>query len=134
MKVRNDCDREPLHEQGGVQHHIQEGRGRTGSPFGAVRVAPLSQNLDRPVEEPKLARMPTVLRSGPYRFFFYSSDRGEPPHIHVQRESMVAKFWLKPARLHESGGFSRVELRMIQGLVESSEKALLGAWNGFFAI
>lgn len=41
--------------------------------------------------------MPTVLRDGPYRFFFYASDRGEPPHVHVQRELMVAKFWLTPA-------------------------------------
>jgi len=27
--------------------------------------------------------MPTVLRWGPYRAFFYSNERGEPPHIHV---------------------------------------------------
>ncbi|MGH7393728.1 MAG: DUF4160 domain-containing protein, partial [Candidatus Rokuibacteriota bacterium] len=38
--------------------------------------------------------MPTVLRSGPYRFFFYSGDGGEPPHIHVEREDNTAKFWL----------------------------------------
>src|SRR5437763_8274091 len=25
--------------------------------------------------------MPTVLRDGPYSFTFFSSDRGEPPHI-----------------------------------------------------
>jgi len=30
--------------------------------------------------------MPTVLRAGPYRFFFYASDRPEPPHIRVERE------------------------------------------------
>ena len=24
--------------------------------------------------------MPTVLRWGPYRAFFYSNERGEPPH------------------------------------------------------
>jgi Domain of unknown function (DUF4160) len=38
--------------------------------------------------------MPTVLRSGPYRFFFYASDRAEPPHIHVERDDNVAKFGL----------------------------------------
>jgi hypothetical protein len=43
--------------------------------------------------------MPTVLRSGPYRLFFYSGDRGEPPHVHVERESSVAKVWLDPVRL-----------------------------------
>ena len=34
--------------------------------------------------------MPTVLRIGPYRFFFVSLDFNEPPHVHVKRERMVA--------------------------------------------
>lgn len=34
--------------------------------------------------------MPTVKREGSYRFFFYSSDREEPVHIHVERESKIA--------------------------------------------
>jgi hypothetical protein len=38
--------------------------------------------------------MPTVLRSGPYRFFFYSADREEPRHVHVARGEARAKFWL----------------------------------------
>jgi hypothetical protein len=50
--------------------------------------------------------MPTVLRNGPDRFFFYSGDRDEPPHIHVERDNDIAKFWLDPVRLQNSGGFS----------------------------
>jgi hypothetical protein len=38
--------------------------------------------------------MATILIIGPHRFFFYSSDREEPPHIHVERERMKAKFTL----------------------------------------
>jgi hypothetical protein len=57
--------------------------------------------------------MPTVLRSGPYRYFFYSADGAEPPHVHVQREDSIAKFWLRPVRLEDSGGFGRVEIRRI---------------------
>jgi len=45
--------------------------------------------------------MPTVLRVGPYRFFFYAGDRDEPPHVHVERNDKVAKFWLDPIRLHK---------------------------------
>lgn len=37
--------------------------------------------------------MPTVLRSGPYRFYFFSHERNEPPHVHVHRENLSAKFW-----------------------------------------
>jgi Domain of unknown function (DUF4160) len=46
--------------------------------------------------------MPTVLRVGPYRFFFYASDRAEPVHVHVEGGDGSAKFWLAPVRLHAS--------------------------------
>ena len=57
--------------------------------------------------------MPTVLRDGPYSFLFFSSDEGEPPHIHVQRENRVAKFWLNPVRLAKNWGFPPHELNQI---------------------
>jgi len=76
--------------------------------------------------------MPTVLRVGPYRFFFYASDRDEPPHIHVERDDNVAKFWLDPVRLQSSGGFSRVEITKIAKIVTAHQTALLEAWNEYF--
>ena len=76
--------------------------------------------------------MPTVLRSGPYRFFFYAGDREEPPHVHVEREEKRAKFWLDPVRMQDSGGFSAVELNRIAALVEANRTRLLEAWNDFF--
>jgi hypothetical protein len=76
--------------------------------------------------------MPTVLRAGPYRFFFWSSDSGEPRHVHVERESMRAKFWLDPVRLQESGGFSRLELQKIRSLVERHRATLVRSWDEFF--
>jgi len=72
--------------------------------------------------------VPTVLRAGSYRLFFYDGDRYEPPHIHVERDANKAKFWLDPVRLQNSGGFSRTEINRIQGLVEE----LLESWNEFF--
>ena len=76
--------------------------------------------------------MPTVLRHGPHRFFFYASDRDEPAHIHVERDDNVAKFWLDPVRLQSSGGFSRVELNQIERLVIEHRQQLLEAWNEYF--
>jgi hypothetical protein len=76
--------------------------------------------------------MPTVLRAGPYRFFFYAGDREEPSHIHIEREDRVAKFWLDPIRLQESGGFSRSEIVRIHKLVTQHEVSLLEAWNEYF--
>jgi hypothetical protein len=51
--------------------------------------------------------MPTVLRSGPYRFFFYAGDRDEPPHVHVEREANRAKLWLEPVRCRRAVGSMR---------------------------
>lgn len=76
--------------------------------------------------------MPTVLRAGPYRFFFYAGDRDEPTHVHVERKDHVAKFWLDPVRLQESGGFSRSELNRVQQLVHTHQHHLREAWNEYF--
>ena len=77
--------------------------------------------------------MPTVMVSGPYRFFFYSGDRQEPLHVHVQRDNMVAKFWVDPVRLRNSGGFSRLELRRIERLIKNAERGLVEEWHEFFS-
>ncbi len=77
--------------------------------------------------------MPTVLRSGPYRLYFYSGDRDEPPHVHVERDAQIAKFWLAPVRLQDSGGFKRVELRKLERLVEENVEDLVRFWDEFFS-
>jgi len=76
--------------------------------------------------------MPTVMKSGPYRFFFYAGDRDEPRHIHVERDDKVAKYWLSPVRLHSNGGFNRLELSRIRTIIEQNHEQLLEAWNGYF--
>lgn len=76
--------------------------------------------------------MPTVLRMGPYRFFFYAGDRDEPVHVHVERDNKLAKFWLNPVRLQTSGGFSRTDISRIQNLVEDNKEMLARSWNEFF--
>lgn len=76
--------------------------------------------------------MPTVLRAGPYRFFFYAGDRDEPEHIHVSRDNLIAKLWLNPVRLARSGGFRPADIRRIQSMVENSQDILLEAWHDYF--
>ena len=76
--------------------------------------------------------MPTVLREGPYRVFFYAGDRAEPPHVHVERDQSEAKFWLEPVRLEESHGFNRKEINRIQAFVEQHQQLLLEKWHEFF--
>ncbi len=69
--------------------------------------------------------MPTILRIGPYRLFFYAGDRNEPEHIHVERDDNVAKFWLIPIRLQSSGGFTRREINRIHQLRKKHQAHLL---------
>ena len=76
--------------------------------------------------------MPSVLRLGPYRLFFYASDRDEPYHIHVERDDMVAKFWLDPVRLQSSGGFSRADLNRIRDAIVEHRVSLMEAWDEYF--
>jgi len=76
--------------------------------------------------------MPTVLRIGPYRFFFYAGDYDEPPHVHIERDDSIAKFWLDPVRLQSSGGFGRSEIQRVQRLVENHGEELLRSWNEYF--
>jgi hypothetical protein len=63
---------------------------------------------------------------------FYAGDRDEPAHIHVERDDMIAKYWLEPLRLQSSGGFSRLELGRIQRILTRKQKELLEAWNAYF--
>jgi hypothetical protein len=76
--------------------------------------------------------MPTVLRSGPYRFFFYAGDREEPPHVHIERDDSEAKYWLEPMRLQRSSGFTASELRRVEKLVIDNQQLLLDKWNEYF--
>lgn len=76
--------------------------------------------------------MPTILRRGPYRFYFRSVDGVEPPHIHVRRDNRFAKFWLNPVRLQNGGSFSQRDLRAIHRIIENYQDSLLEAWNDYF--
>lgn len=76
--------------------------------------------------------MPTVLRIGAYRLFFFAGDRYEPAHIHIERDDNLAKFWLDPVRLQSSGGFSRTEIAKIQKIVLENQQLLLESWNAYF--
>ena len=58
--------------------------------------------------------MPTVLRIGPYRFYFYGHEPERTAHVHVDRDDQSAKFWLEPIGLARKLGFSPPELRKIE--------------------
>lgn len=73
--------------------------------------------------------MPTVLRVGRFRFFFFSNEGQEPPHIHIKAGSDEAKYWLDPVQLAANYGFHVRDLNQIERLVEEHHDPLLEAWH-----
>lgn len=76
--------------------------------------------------------MPTVLLADGFRFFFFSNEGTEPPHIHVERGDGHAKFWLEPVELVDAAGLktpelTRARLLVIQHRIDFREK-----WREYF--
>lgn len=76
--------------------------------------------------------MPTLLRWKGYRFFFYSADGWEPPHVHVVKDGREAKIWLRDVSLAVNLGFSAPDLSEIIGATRENRGAFLEAWNDYF--
>lgn len=52
--------------------------------------------------------MPILLSEDGYEFRFFSSDGGEPPHVHVRGNGGIAKVWLEPdVRIAEYRRYNR---------------------------
>jgi hypothetical protein len=76
--------------------------------------------------------MPTILREGGFRFFFFSREGQEPPHIHVEAAERYAKFWLRPVSLASTFGFRSQELTQLLRFVEQHQSQFEEAWNEYF--
>ncbi|HEX5399267.1 MAG TPA: DUF4160 domain-containing protein [Verrucomicrobiae bacterium] len=76
--------------------------------------------------------MPTI-KIERYKFRFYSSDVGEPPHVHVIDGDLEAKIWLRPVSVEYNHGYNRSQLDYILKLTRENQARLLRNWNEYFA-
>lgn len=76
--------------------------------------------------------MPTIHRDGPYRFYFFSNEGVEPPHVHIDRDTSSAKYWLEPVSMAANHGFSASELNRLHRLVAQNRQQFLDAWYEHF--
>jgi hypothetical protein len=79
--------------------------------------------------------MPVVFRERGFRFFFYSNEGSprEPLHIHVERDDVEAKFWLRPTvRVAYNDGYDARTLRELQSLIEANVNCITRVWNEHF--
>lgn len=76
--------------------------------------------------------MPAVLRVRGYRFFFFSLEGREPPHIHVAHAGRYAKFWLEPVSVGDVRGFRSHEMTEIRQIVMENAGLFLEKWHEYF--
>lgn len=76
--------------------------------------------------------MPTVLRKDGFRFFFFSNEGNEPPHIHVELGEGYAKYWLNPIELSFSIGLNSRQLLKLRNLVEENQELFKTSWHDYF--
>ena len=74
--------------------------------------------------------MPTVLREGPYRVYWFSQEADEPPHVHVDRDEHSVKIWLDTLTVARNDGFHPVEVGRIVALVRRHRERLREEWHG----
>ncbi|WP_292699895.1 DUF4160 domain-containing protein [Microbacterium sp. 69-10] len=76
--------------------------------------------------------MPTVFRDRGVRYFFYSDEGDEPPHVHVERAGFTAKFWLRPVECAVNRGFSERDIGRIARRVTAHLTLIEEAWHEHF--
>jgi hypothetical protein len=76
--------------------------------------------------------VPTIARIGPYRFFFFSDEGREPPHVHVESGDGAAKFWLGPVRLARTANLGWRDLSRMRALVIQHEAWFRASWRTHF--
>lgn len=75
--------------------------------------------------------MPTLLRWNGARFFFFSNEGNEPPHVHIDKAENSAKIWLHTLAVASNDGFSKQELSRLVIKVGEHREEFLKAWYEF---
>ena len=66
--------------------------------------------------------MPTILRENGFRFFFYSREGNEPPHIHVIGRNGEMKVWLEHLVVSKVFNLSAKDQRQVLIIVSNNQE------------
>ncbi len=75
--------------------------------------------------------MPTILTKDGFRFFFYSHEGGEPPHIHVIGKGGEMKVWLNTLSISKVYNLSPKEQRVVLEIVAANVELFKKEWENF---
>jgi hypothetical protein len=67
-----------------------------------------------------------------YRFFFFSNERNEPPHVHVWKGGDETKIWLGTLTFAYNHGFHDAELSKIRRITRRHLDELFDLWDDHF--
>jgi len=76
--------------------------------------------------------VPTILRLFGFRFFFYSNEGNEPPHVHVEKGDATGKYWINPIAEEYMDGFTKTEKKHVQKIILDHQEQFLTDWHEHF--
>jgi len=80
-----------------------------------------------------MSTMPVFLRESGYRFRFFSSDRTEQPHVHVDGHGGSAKVWLVPVVTFEKArAYDMRRQNEIEKIIIEHRDEWIAVWRRFF--
>lgn len=120
-----------------LEHDRRDTHGRprpTAAPRSRATSKPVALPIDARrggVRQSARDNVPTIHRERGYRFHFFSDERQEPPHVHVQLGDGEAKLWLTDGALVYSVGLSAPQLRVVREIVAANRQRMLRAWDEY---
>lgn len=77
--------------------------------------------------------MPTILRKLGFRFFFYSNENTEPPHVHIEKGEGYGKYWIDPVEKDYMHNFNKKEEKQAAEIVVEEQDNFKKKWYEFFS-
>ena len=77
--------------------------------------------------------MPTILRKLGFRFFFYSDEGDEPPHVHIEKAEGRGKYWIDPPEKCYMKNFTRQEEKKADEIVHEEQETFKKKWYEYFS-
>jgi hypothetical protein len=79
------------------------------------------------------ALMPSIMRTGKYRVFFFSQE-GPRKHVHVETSDGIVKIWLDDLSVKDVENLSAKQVRDIVKFVRPHREEFERRWNAHFNV
>ncbi len=77
--------------------------------------------------------MPTILRQDGFRFYFFSNENQEPPHVHIDKNNCTMKIWLHDNTIACTIGYNTKEINKLIKITSKNNLLLERAWHEHFS-